>query len=102
MADRRPLTEGLKPPAPSVDRDLERQFVYGSKAPATADEAAPAEKQVTTIARAPITTRVRADYAAALKRASLERQLSGELPNTLQEILEEALGPWLKAHGYVP
>ena len=54
------------------------------------------------MARAPITTRVRADYAAALKRASLERQLSGELPNTLQEILEEALGPWLKAHGYVP
>lgn len=44
---------------------------------------------------------VRADYAAALKRASLERQLSGVQPNTLQDILEEALGPWLRANGYV-
>ena len=102
MADRRPLTEGLKPPALSVDRDLERQFVYGSKPQAKADEPVPPEKPAPVMARAPITTRVRADYAAALKRASLERQLSGELPNTLQEILEEALGPWLKSHGYVP
>ena len=102
MADRRPLTEGLKPPTPPVDRDLERQFVYGAKPQAKPDEPAQADKQAPPVSRAPITTRVRADYASALKRASLERQLNGELPNTLQEILEEALGPWLKAHGYVP
>jgi len=53
-------------------------------------------------ARAPLTTRIRGDYAAALKRASLERQLSKTTPNTLQEMLEEALEPWLKAHGYIP
>ena len=53
------------------------------------------------VARVPLTTRVRADFAQALKRASLERQLSGVQPNTLQDILEEALGPWLRANGYV-
>jgi hypothetical protein len=50
----------------------------------------------------PLTTRVRADFGAALKRASLERQLSGQYPNTVQDILEDALGPWLRANGYVP
>jgi hypothetical protein len=42
------------------------------------------------------------DYATALKRASLERQLQGILPNTLQDILEEALEPWLRNHGCLP
>jgi len=37
----------------------------------------------------PLTTRIRSDYGAALKRASLERQLAGQVPNTLQDILEE-------------
>ena len=46
-------------------------------------------------------TKVRSDYAAALKRASLERQLNGVYPNTLQDILEEALEPWLRSNGYV-
>jgi hypothetical protein len=49
----------------------------------------------------PLTTRVRADFAAALKRASLERQLSGVLPNSLQDILDDALEPWLRANGYL-
>jgi hypothetical protein len=53
------------------------------------------------IARAPLTTRVRADYAAALKRASLERQLKGVFPQTVQDILEAALEPWLRGNGYL-
>ncbi len=44
------------------------------------------------IARAPLTTRVRADFAAALKRASLERQLKGVFPQTVQDILEDGPG----------
>jgi hypothetical protein len=44
---------------------------------------------------------VRADFALALKRASLERQLKAISPNTLQDILEEAIEPWLKANGYL-
>jgi len=51
--------------------------------------------------RVPLTTGVRADYAAALKRASLERQLGGQSPNTLHDIRDEALEPWLRSHGYL-
>lgn len=108
MADRRPLVAGLKPPT-AADPALEKQFVYGPKAesepPAKPASPPPAEardgKGPAQPGRVPLTTRVRSDYAAALKRASLERQLAGEFPNTLQDILEEALGPWLRANGYV-
>ena len=101
MADRRPLIDGLKPAPPAIDPAVEKQFVYGGKPKPDPEPGGP-EKATPPIARAPITTRIRADFATALKRASLERQLSGTTPNTLQEILEEALEPWLKAHGYVP
>jgi len=102
MAERRPLVAGLKPPT-GVDPSLEKQFVFGDKTdPAKQPKPQAAEpKNQNSISRVPLTTRVRADYAAALKRASLERQLAGEFPNTLQDILEEALGPWLRDHGYV-
>jgi|GEM_PF-2890751 len=53
------------------------------------------------VSRVPFTTRLRTDYAEAIKRASLERQLSKTVPNTLQDILEEALEPWLQANGYL-
>jgi hypothetical protein len=107
MAERRPLVAGLKTGA-GVDPNLEKQFVYGEK-----PEAAPAKPGATppdgpregkgpaAAGMVPFTSRVRADYGAALKRASLERQLSGQLPNTVQDILEDALGPWLRANGYV-
>ena len=95
MSERRPLTDGLKP-VPTVDPNLEKQFVFGGQ---SKPEPANAARSV---GRAPLTTRIRADYAQALKRASLERQLSGTMPNTLQEMLEEALEPWLKRHGYLP
>lgn len=55
-----------------------------------------------TIARAPISTRIRGDIAAALKRASLQRQLDKVEPNAISDILEIALEPWLKSHGYLP
>ena len=44
---------------------------------------------------------MRSDFAAALKRASLERQLEGVEPNTLQDILEQAVEPWLRNNGYL-
>jgi hypothetical protein len=101
MSERRPLVEGLKPVTSAIDPALEKQFVFGGftpkvEAPVIVEKAPPVQS------RAPLTTRIRADFATALKRASLERQLSGTTPNTLQEILEEALEPWLKTHGYVP
>jgi hypothetical protein len=108
MGDRRPLTAGLKQQAVEVDPILEKKFVYGDKdeggKPATAS---PAEDQNrkrqngNVISRVPLTTRIREDFATALKRASLERQLAGEFPNTMLDILEEALEPWLRTHGYI-
>jgi hypothetical protein len=105
MTPRRKLIEGIKP-----DPATENAFVYSDHrkpsavseapaAPAAADESkAPTAKAVS---RAPLTTRVRSEFATALKRASLERQLHGITPNTLQDILEEALEPWLRKNGYL-
>ena len=128
MAERRSLIEGLKP-VPKVDPALEEQFVFNKKPqkPASTprpdhDEAQPKPQPapvatlvqphqsdpqrektqpLSTIGRTPLTTRVRSDIASALKRASLERQLAGVQPNTLQDILEEALEPWLRTNGYL-
>jgi hypothetical protein len=92
MAERRSLSDGLKPPAPAVDPEVAKQFVYGDKAPQAATP---------TVSRVPLSTRIRSDFFAALKRASLERQLSKSEPHTLIEILEQAIEPWLKSNGYI-
>lgn len=92
--ERRALADGLRPAA--ADRLAEEQFVYNRPRPAAPDPAPPPP------ARVNLHTRVRQDYAVALKRATLERQIRGETPNTVQDIVEEALGPWLAAHGYLP
>lgn len=98
MAERRPLVEGLKPPA--VDPKREAEFVYDKKPtdrePGTAANASPP------IGRSPLSTRIRTDFVVALKRASLERQLHGVEPHTLIDILEQAIEPWLKSNGYIP
>lgn len=97
MADRRSLVEGLK--APVVDPVKEKAFVYGQK-PAE-PPAVPATRPADPLRRVALSTRIRGDFAEALKRASLERQLHGQLPNTLQDILEQAIEPWLKSNGYL-
>ena len=97
MAERRQLVEGLKPPLPPVDADREKAFVFGPKSQPKPEP----QPTVPAVAKSPLSTRIRADYAAALKRASLERQLSGQEPNTLQDILEQAIEPWLKSNGYL-
>jgi hypothetical protein len=111
MADRRSLTEGLKQISPEADPDLAERFVFGDKPKraAPAKEAAPAatapepDKTASSqaLGRTPLTIRFRADSAAALKRASLERQLKGVQPCRLQDIVEEAVEPWLRANGYL-
>ncbi|MFO0835771.1 MAG: hypothetical protein U0638_12430 [Phycisphaerales bacterium] len=119
MAERRTLKEGLAA-TPRIDPTTAREFVYGGKAPAGAANAGsdpgddhsreqmpkPSGKSKTSarakpVRRARLTTRIRADMAAALKRASLERQLQGVQPSAVQEILEEAIEPWLRTHGYL-
>lgn len=94
MNERRTLLEGLAAPAKPATALLtpeERRFAFGDQAGSAKPEA-----------RILLSTRVRADYAKALKRASLQRQLEGVQPNTLQEILEEAIEPWLRTHGFLP
>ena len=106
VKERRSLIEGVKS-SEAVDPALEREFVFGAKPPSGRprqphDPKAVAEGQAgTSPSRVPLTTRVRADYATALKRASLERQLNGVTPNTLQDILEQALEPWLRSNHYL-
>lgn len=93
MNDRRTLLEGMKPPASSTPSPLtaeERRFAYGEQ-PEPRNES-----------RTLLSTRIRSDFAKALKRASLQRQLEGVTPNTLQDILEEAIEPWLRTHGFIP
>ena len=95
MAERRTLIDGLKATPPAIDPSLEKDFVHGDK---VKPQPTP---QTLTINRVPISTRIREDFAKALKRASLERQLKGVEPNTLQDILEESVEPWLKSNGYI-
>jgi hypothetical protein len=118
MVKRRSLVAGMKPPAKSDPRK-EEAFVYGKPKPArekkpakpAAQEPRPSTPEPITpplapqmpqqAGRVPLTTRVRPELANALKRASLERQLAGQLPNSVQDILEQALEPWLRDQGYL-
>ena len=94
MGERRTLLDGLNEGPPPFDAGKEREFVYGNKTAATPGS-------VAVFRRIPISTRLRADFADALKRASLERQLKAIEPSTLQDILEEAIEPWLRSNGYL-
>ena len=61
----------------------------------------PKSSKVSPVGLIPVTIRLRPEIAGALKRASLERQLSGEEPFTQQDIVEQALEPWLREEGYL-
>jgi hypothetical protein len=106
MANRRPLTAGLKA-KPQANRADEERFIYDEQTkPAAAPPAPPrmeptAVRAATKVNRVPFTTRLRTDLAEAVKNASLERQLRKIEPNQVQEILESALEPWLRANGYL-
>jgi hypothetical protein len=104
MAERRPLIQGLKQGTPPVAPEMENAFVFGSGKPAAPEPASvptPTVQTASVPSRVPISTRMRAEYATALKRASLERQLNGIEPNALQDILEQAVEPWLRSNGYL-
>ena len=87
MPERRPLTEGLKVPPTPAEARQEQDFVHGTKPTPTTT---PEPKRVA------LSTRIRGDYVQALKRLSLQRQLDGIAPNTINEFLEQAIEPWLK------
>lgn len=106
MSNRRALVEGLKKAGKTSDPEKEKSFVYGETKDATPEKPAatlPASIQAAADVqnRVQFSTRMRADLAELLKRASLERQLEKLQPNTLQDILEQAIEPWLRANGYL-
>lgn len=109
MSDRKSLIQGLKTSS-TADTIREKEFVYSDSRkqnPLPTPSTTPAEPLDTktqprnSVSRVPLTTRIREEYATALKRASLERQLNGIHPQTLQDILEDALEPWLRSNGYL-
>jgi len=105
MSQRRSLIEGLD--VGDVDPALVEEFVYNrtpAREPRAKEAAAPhvqPKEGKEPVGRVGLTTRIRSDFAAALKRATLERKLAGITPNAVQEILEQALEPWLKTNGYL-
>ncbi len=130
MAERRALIEGLKELDEDIDSDLAEKFINSGipRKPAKTSARAPeatkyvtdetpaqpplpqsvvaaahvsAPSPLTGVGRVPVGARVRTELAAALKRASLERQLQGIQPNSVQEILEESLELWLLKHGHL-
>ncbi len=120
MAERRPLVQGIKPT--EINPEVAKRFIRGDFE-ALADKPAAEEGSKVIAAhpekheggqaasqgevargsagRVPLTIRCRSDFAAVLKRASLQRQLDGVFPHTLQDIFEEAVEPWLKNNGYL-
>jgi capsular polysaccharide biosynthesis protein len=100
MVSRRSLVEGLND-TPLVDPNVEKQFVHGRPVSSGTPPAAAKVANASSVARVPISTRMRIDLADALKRASLQRQLEKIEPNSLTEILEHAVEPWLRSNGYL-
>lgn len=80
-------------PAPTERLPRRRVAVTDSDAPVRSSAVAP-------IGLIPVTVRLRPELAGALKRASLERQLAGEDLFTQQDLVAEALDPWLRERGY--
>ncbi len=127
MAERRALIEGLKQIDEDIDPNLAERFIDGKEphprtktslpkpsqqipeVPAAAPQlsksvlaaAEPSASPLTGVGRVPVGARVRTKLADALKRASLERQLGGIQPNSIQEILEDAIELWLLKHGHL-
>lgn len=126
MAERKPLTAGLAIVPPGADPDAVKAFVTQERKPEKTEAKFPAaepsaepqasepevseqqapkrrkgKKAAVPVGLIPVTVRLKPEIAAALKRASLERQLAGEEVYTQQDLVEEALEPWLKREGHL-
>ena len=105
MTKRRPLVDGLQT-SDELLSEAEKVFVFGDnqKTEPKKEEVTPQQKNPVLpkmAGRVPITTRARPEIGSALKRASLQRQLDGVEPNSMQDIMEAALENWLRDKGYL-
>jgi len=99
MTNRRPLIHGLN--ENSDISKAEEDFVFGAKG--KNKKSKPVEEDKPSVmpsmaGRVPITIRVRPEIGSALKRASLQRQLDGAEPSSMQGIVDQALESWLDTH----
>jgi len=113
MAERKSLKEGLLQISPEVDPAQGEEFIFHGKPkphaaaaeintlPTSPEPEEDKSKTAQPMGRAPLTIRFHTGFATALKRASLERQLKGMQPYKLQDIVEEAVEPWLRKNGYL-
>ena len=104
VEQRRTLTEGLTsvtqpPPIAPATQARAVEFLEGA-----ASSAGPRAMRAAAVnaAGANLNTRIHPDLSTALKRASLQRKLEGVEPNSLRDIVEAAVRPWLRDHGYLP
>lgn len=98
------ITQETKPVAPSPVAETETKRAVETEREFHATPRKPAKRKpskLQPVGLIPVTIRLRPEIAGALKRASLERQLNGEETFTQQEIVENALEPWLEAEGYI-
>lgn len=91
MVQRRTLVDGLSSKTPTSE---ERDFVFSGSHSSEKPKPHPTPRKVP---RTPLTTRLRDDYAQSIKRVSLQRQIDGIEPSSVQAIIEEAVGAWLAA-----
>jgi hypothetical protein len=73
--------------------------VKNQSAPQSRPYATPRSNALTPIGMIPITVRLPPELAAALRRASLERQLAGADLCTQQDLVARALESWFRDHG---
>ena len=99
---RKPRTAARRPEStkPAVEETLTSPSLPPSVLAAAQVNTRSSASPLTGIGRVPVGARVRTELAADLKRASLERQLLGIEPNSVQDILEDALELWLLKHGH--
>ncbi len=105
MTKRRPLVDGIQSTEELLS-EAEKDFVFGEnqKTESFQDEVTQQKKNTVLpkmAGRVPITTRASPEIGSALKRASLQRQLDGVEPNSMQDIMEAALENWLRDKGYL-
>ena len=128
MTERRSLTAAVSTQIPGTDPDVVRSFVTQNQTAerpvaspvslsneltsrksesSNSDSAPPIAKpnskpnRFQPIGLIPVRIRLRPEIAGALKRTSLERELDGDKVFTQQNLVENALEPWLKENGFL-
>lgn len=131
MNERRPLTTAITAGSEGIDAETVRSFVKQQRNPETSFSSVAAKSEGNNdsfrsefeesekterssqrtklnkpsrfqrVGLIPVTIRLRPEIAVGLKRASLELELEGEDVFTQQDLVENALEPWLRKNGFL-